>query len=211
MANTNAKNDEQNERPNWGSVPVPDPTKLTTEAVTRLSDQLKELFGQRFEAVDKELARLNRALDQRPEAIVVEINHLRALVDKQFEGVKEQFNARDREVAGALIAQKTYVEEQNKSNALAAAKAETGFDKRIEGIDSKINLQTKTNDDKISDLKDRLTAIESNKVGSVDTIRWLFGAIAAIAALVAVYSFSQQNAHIIVEKPNTVTMQQPQP
>lgn len=175
-----------------GSVPVPDPTKLTTDAVTKLESQLKELFGVRFEKIDKELERLSDALDTRPAAIVKDIGHLHDLMAERFNGIAEQFRGRDKAVESALAAQKESVREQNKANLDAAAKSEAGFEKRIEGIAATINAQNKATEDRIGDIKDRLTAIESVKVGSGDTMKWIFGGLAALAAIVAILTFSQR-------------------
>jgi Flp pilus assembly protein TadB len=135
-----------------GSVPVPDPTKLTTDAVNALSEQLKELFGVKLDALESLML--------------------------------EKFTGRDKALEAALAAQQARVEEQNKSNALAATKAESGFDKRIQEVSERMVQQTKSNDDRFSDLKDRLTAVESIKKGSSEMLAWIFGAAGVALAVV---------------------------
>jgi len=190
-----------------GSTPVPDPTKLTTEAVDRLKETLKELFGARFEHVEKALDRLQMQLDTRPAAIVQEIAHLRGLmdekfrtIDERFKGVDQQFAGRDTALAAALLAQKTSVEEQNKANALATSKSEAGFTKQIDGATLTISASAKSSDekievvksliqagqasadDKIEDVRNRIGALENQKKGASDN----WAGIAAAAALVLV-------------------------
>jgi hypothetical protein len=135
----------------FGSVPIPDPTKLTTDAVNALSVQLKELFDVKLKAIESLTA--------------------------------EKFTGRDKALEAALLAQQARVEEQNRSNALAASKAETGFDKRIQEVSERMVQQTKSNDDRFSDMKDRITALESIKKGSNEMLGWIFGAIGVAAAI----------------------------
>lgn len=174
-------------------VPDPDPTKLTTEAVDRLKENLLELFGARLEAVNKELERLAKRIEDRPEEVEKQIGRLEALTDEKFKGVDQQFAGRDVALAAALLAQKTSVEEQNKSNALSASKSEAGFAKQIDGISALITAQSKGTDDKINDLKDRLTAIESRGEGVSDAWGWLVGALGiGLAVVMAGLAFSRR-------------------
>ena len=119
---------------------------------------------------------------------------------EKFAGVKDQFGGRDTALAAALLAQKTSVEDQNKSNAQAATKAEDRFTKEIDSakdtvttqartFDDKISavrsefaISTKSNEDKVEDLRARIGAVENQKKGSVDN----WGAIAAVISTIAV-------------------------
>ena len=107
-------------------VPSPDPTKLTTDAVAALKEQLVELFGKEMRFIQHEIDRLRAEIDQRPNEIREAIGHLTVLVGEKFKGVEQQFIGRDVALAAALLAQKASVDEQNRSNAAAAAKAEAG-------------------------------------------------------------------------------------
>jgi len=195
-----------------GRVPVPDPTRLTQEAVDRAVATLKDIFAPRFHAIENDAERLRAQIDARPAAVAVEISHLndlfgtgQKLVDEKFKGVADQFAGRDTALAAALLAQKTSVEEQNKSNAAATAKSEASFTKQIDGIAILIGtlgtgftdkvdtvkeiltVATKTSDTAIADMKTRLTAIESRKEGSASVgvlIFSLIGAGAGVAAII---------------------------
>lgn len=146
------------------STPIPDPTKLTTEAVDRLKEQLTTQFNLRIDALEKEIARLQKELESRPQA---------ALVDEKFRGVNEQFAGRDVALAAALLAQKTSVADQNNSNLIAADKAEKSFIEQIRGIQSLLSQQDKAATDKIDDLKLRLQAIDSRNEGSGNAVNWI--------------------------------------
>src|SRR6185295_4810558 len=92
-----------------GSVPVPDPTKLTTDAVQSLKEQLIALFAKQFEFADKEIIRLRAEIDASPKIMMEQIKHLEVLMNEKFKGVDQQFAGRDTALAAALLAQKTSV------------------------------------------------------------------------------------------------------
>jgi len=93
-----------------GTVPVPDPTKLTTDAVTLAKEE-----------IDKRLI------------------SLRELLEEKFKGVSTEFAMRDIALAAAFKAAEAAVKQQNESNTLAIDKAGTAFTKQIDGLDEKIN------------------------------------------------------------------------
>jgi cation transport regulator ChaB len=87
----------------YGSVPVPDPTELTSRAVDALDKKLTALFNtklegelqvleQRLEGIDKatELARTNL-----PQTVNDQVTHLKELILVMFESVQTQFKERD--------------------------------------------------------------------------------------------------------------------
>jgi hypothetical protein len=96
-----------------GSVPVPDPTKLTTDAVALATAQIEKLFDVKLEGVVK-------------------------LIDEKFAGVKTEFTMRDIALSAAFKAAEAAVSQQNNSNTLAIDKAGTAFTKQIDGLDEKI-------------------------------------------------------------------------
>jgi hypothetical protein len=112
-----------------GLVPVPDPTKLTTDAVAALKSELTYITDLRFEALE-------------------------SLLLEKFKGVSTEFAMRDIALAAAFKAAEAQVKQQNESNTLAIDKSGTAFTKQIEGLD-----------DKIDDLKDRMTIMESRTAG----------------------------------------------
>jgi hypothetical protein len=96
------------------NVPVPDPTKLTTDAVALLREQVLEILNIRLGAT-------------------------RELTDQKFIGVATEFTMRDIALAAAFKAAEAQVAQQNQSNQLAADKAATAFTKQIDNLDEKIN------------------------------------------------------------------------
>ncbi len=94
-------------------VPVPDPTKLTTDAVALVKADLENLFD-------------------------VKLSGFRELIDQKFAGVTTEFTMRDIALAAAFKAAEAAVKQQNESNALAAEKAASAFTKQIDSLDEKI-------------------------------------------------------------------------
>jgi hypothetical protein len=230
-----------------GNTPVPDPTVLTTAALTReiaalkelvvvrldgmdkaqslfevnltrvptdtdkQIQHLKELHDSRFEQIakqsetrfvqllseaelarhsvevridgmDKAIALLQRNSDQivqqSVEDTLQKINALKGVHEEKFASIQKQFQERDVRteqsskdskvaVDAALQAAKEAVGEQNKSSALAIAKSEAATTKQIDQMGQFIQSGNKATDDKIDDIKERLTRIEGKSEGSV--------------------------------------------
>jgi len=158
-----------------------DPTALTTQQLLRENFWLRELteakltqLEQRMEASDKAVTLLQQFADRTPTTKDVqhEVAQLREVLIEKFEGVRTQLQERDAQtekasrdvksaVDAAFAAAKEAVGEQNKSNALAIAKSEAGFTKQIDMLGETNKTNMKGVDDKIGDIKERLTVIES--------------------------------------------------
>jgi uncharacterized membrane protein YfhO len=173
-----------------GLRPVPDPTLLTTqqlyreisivrESVDESVASVKSVLETRLSAMDHANDLLQASTDKIPSQIDERIGQLREVTSEKFKSIATQFTerdirteqtARDSKVAvdAALQAAKEAVGEQNKSNALAIAKSEATFTKQIDQIGVLISTMQKGIDDKIDDIKTRLQAIESHKLGVVD-------------------------------------------
>ncbi len=185
-----------------GSRPVPDPTVLTTQALAQAISSLKELFETRISALEKNMELLQQGLDERSKEVRETVKHLERLHDEKFCRIQTQISERDIQtekasrdvkaaVDAAFAAAKEAVGEQNKSNALAIGKSEATTTKQLDGITDQIKTNTKTTDEKIADIKDRLTIIESIPKGIASTKleatqNWGFvvGAIGMISGLV---------------------------
>jgi hypothetical protein len=159
-----------------GSRPVPDPTVLTTQALAQAIGALKELFETRVSAIEKAMSSLTSQLDEKSKETREAVKHLERLHEEKFVRIQTQILERDAQsdkaardvkaaVDAAFAAAKEAVGEQNKSNALAIGKSETSVLKLIDGITEIIKTNDRTNSDKIGDLKDRLTIIESTTKG----------------------------------------------
>lgn len=97
-----------------GSVPVPDPTKLTTDAVTLAKADIEKLFD-------------------------VKLSGARELVAEKFKGVATEFTMRDIALAAAFKAAEAAVNQQNASNTLAIDKAATATTKQIDSLIERID------------------------------------------------------------------------
>jgi uncharacterized phage infection (PIP) family protein YhgE len=155
------------------------PTLLDTAMVSLknlVSDSistLRDIHNQRFDKIDTQIAERDTVAER---------------------------TSRDNKVAvdAAFAAAKEAVGEQNKSNALAIAKSEAAFTKQIDQIGELLKAIEKATSDKIDDLKDRLTMLESTGRGArdvTDTSRqqhnwvinlWAVMGMAALAILVSI-------------------------
>lgn len=139
----------------------------------------------RMEASDEAVRLLQRFADRTPTTKDVENNveRLREVTSEKFTGVQTQITERDLQVDravkdvkeatdkaardvksavdAAFAASKEVVSEQNKSNAAAIDKSEKAFTKQIDGLNDLIKTTAKATDDKINDIKERITIIES--------------------------------------------------
>jgi hypothetical protein len=198
-------------------TPSPDPTYLTTQALTREVNALKELIEIRLDAQDRATGLLQDASARGPALGVVEerVSSLVGLIDEKFASVKAQqlekfdsiqiqFRERDTRtdqtsrdaktaVDAALQAAKEAVGEQNKSGALAIAKSEASTIKQIDQIAVLLQNVNKATDDKISDLKDRLTMIEGRSGGQGSLIAYMIAGLGLVGTLVgAVYGVTHR-------------------
>lgn len=151
-------------------TPVPDPTTLTTQSLLR------------------EIAGLRELLEARLSTVSLAVNQLEELHQEKFNSIAIQFRERDTRaeqsakdskiaVDAALQAAKEAVGEQNKSSALAIAKSESATMKQIDQIASLITTLNKSLDDKVVDIKDRMTLIEGHSKGSSDLWGYVAGAV----------------------------------
>lgn len=172
--------------------PVPDPTVLTTQQLTVAILNLKELFESRMSAMDKAVELLQQTANRSPTVNEVYMQH-----EERFKSIAVQFAernirteqiSRDSKVAvdAALQAAKEAVGEQNKSSALAIAKSEAATTKQIDQIAVIIQTTNSGMNDKIDDIKDRITSIESKKTGSSEMLAFVFGGIGVIVGVVGV-------------------------
>jgi hypothetical protein len=149
--------------PGQGWVPVPDPTKLTTEQLRRELDIMAAELRRESEA--------NRAL------LMGDILHLRELHAERFDAIDMRFHERDvrfdqekdarkEAIAAALLAQKELIDQQTVSNALATGKSEAGFTKQIDQIGLLLDGMEKSITERITELKERIDRGEGSSSGS---------------------------------------------
>lgn len=161
-------------------------------------NHLKELHGVRFSETNVEIRTVEKAImmridgmdravvllqtiaDRVPPLIDEKIAGLEGIHNEKFNSIATQFRERDVRteqsskdskvaVDAALQAAKEAVGEQNKSSALAIAKSEAATTKQIDQIQQFIGSGNKATDDKIDDIKERLTRIEGTAEGTTAT------------------------------------------
>jgi hypothetical protein len=115
--------------------------------------------------------------------IVLRLDLLDARTAEQKQDTTNALNA-------ALAAQKEAVAAQTASSEKSITKSETATTERIKGVETLLSTSTKATDDKITDLKDRVIAIEAVKLGNVEGVATVRSnstdARAIIASLVGV-------------------------
>jgi hypothetical protein len=157
----------------------------------------QELSDARFSAMDKAIALLQVINDRSPAEVDRKIMGLQKLHEEKFASIANQFSerdvrtdtsARDSKVAvdAALQAAKEAVGVQQQSNALAINKSETTTKEQITALGILIQSNTKNTDEKIDDIKQRLTRIEGTASGHGDVLGWIIGVVGAIAAAVSI-------------------------
>jgi uncharacterized membrane protein len=146
--------------------PVPDPTALTTEASIRLEIMLRNL-------IQSEILHQNDLFSERFMRIDTRFNMLDARTAEQKQDTTNALNA-------ALAAQKEAVAAQTASSEKSITKSETATTERIKGVETLLSTSTKATDDKITDLKDRIIAIEARKQGATEETENLQGSSANI-------------------------------
>jgi DNA anti-recombination protein RmuC len=193
--------DEPSPRSN---IPIPDPTLLTTQQLVAAIGALKELVFARIDGIERNLEGVHDSLEAIPGQTGRQVDHLRdvlevrfSLQDEKFRSIATQFTerdvrteqtSRDSKVAidAALQAAKESVSSQNESSSQAISKSEAATNKNIDQLGTLINSTTAGLNDKIDDIKDRLTRIEGVKAGGTDvrgSILAGFGALMLLLGL----------------------------
>lgn len=176
------------------NLPMPDPTHLTTRQLLREIATLKEIVFTKLESsntehalirsviearlngIDKATMLLQDGSDKLPAHIDEKISASHDIHEEKFASIQVQFRERDVRteqsskdskvaVDAALQAAKEAVGKQNESSDRAILKSEAAVMKQIDQIMQLINGNNKAVDDKINDVKERLTRAEGNSEG----------------------------------------------
>jgi len=162
---------------------LPDPTKRTLEALNREIENLEEKTDDAFDFREKLTAQSLAHIELRFQ--LIEAARIEQKADTK------------QAVVDALSAQKEAVKEQTTASDRSIAKSETATNKQLEQQYSTFTAALTGLDDKNTDLKDRIarveselksrmTIIESVKKGATDNTMALYAAAAALVGVVAI-------------------------
>jgi hypothetical protein len=161
--------------------PDPDPTLLTTAALLREIDQLRNLVRGWVDS-------LQLLLESRIEAATLvretQIKSIASVIGARLDG-------NDTALQAALQAAEKAVAKQNESFALATKKSEDALFKQLDQLGVLINTANKGLEDKINDVRDRLTRYEGGLAGvgvthaeGRDNLRTIIASVAVVVAIV---------------------------
>ena len=149
-----------------GSRPVPDPTVLTTDQLRREIGALRELMESRFSGSEKIAEIMESALSKLRLSYKEDIQRAQELSDEKFNSVETQFRERDTRAEQTAKDNKTSVDAALAAAKEAVGKTEAAFTKQMDMLSAQMTQLGKALDDKIDDVKTRVTIIESNRAGA---------------------------------------------
>lgn len=189
------------------SVPMPDPTTLTTEQLDRAISALESRIDARIDAMDKASRLLHEDFTRVPTEMDRRLGHLQELIfskldavskvtEQQFNAIGMRFEEMDKRtaqlsvadktaIAAALQAQKEAAGAQNEANAAANAKMEKNFAELIAQGQSLLLEVRRNNEIQIGDLKSRVDKAEARGKGVGDVWGWVVGTAGMILAIVS--------------------------
>lgn len=159
--------------------PTPDPTTLTTAQLLRVAHAERDytdgqiaVLLERLRGIDKATEVLNETVHRVPTDMQQAIGNLSALMDERFVSVATQFKERDtrseREsrdnkvaVDAAFAAQKEAAAKQDEANQKAIDKSEKATNETIKKNEESGAQQNRALSDKIDDVKERISTLES--------------------------------------------------
>jgi hypothetical protein len=180
-------------------LPVPDPSKLTTEQLDREIAALKEIVFTRLEGMDRALTLATETINRQPTETEKAIGHLRDMLgarmngmdeirNEKFIGIQAQFRERDIRFEQAAREANGRVEIALQAAKEAVAKSEVSTIKQLDQLQESIRQVDKTSDDKLADVKDRLNREGGRGEGHSDVWGWI---VAAVAALIAILEYKK--------------------
>jgi len=144
----------------------PDPTALTTEALSREVKALKDLLTLRFEELERVCLDGDATLKNTTEL-------LRDLTDEKFDAVAREMHLVENQrieqkqdamasLAAALAAAKEAVKEQTTASGLSIAKSENATNEQLKQLTATFNTAIEGVNRSINDIKERVGKIESS-------------------------------------------------
>jgi ribosomal protein S11 len=150
--------------PDWR--PIPDPTVLTTEAIRRDIDHLRELFDARYVGLEADFESFTAHHDREHREIVEKaIQHLKELTDEKFRGIAVQFAERDVRTEQAFTASTEAITAAMAAQEKAIGKSEVAVAKQIEELRTTFVTALDGTNAKVDDVKDRVVRAEGSLTG----------------------------------------------
>lgn len=138
-----------------------DSVRLPTEVQEAVSS-LKYLHEEKFNSVEKEV--MNRRI-----LVNKQIEDIDILMNQKFAGVEKQFQERDIRIEQIIEGATAIANSRFESSEKAIVKSEASILKQIDQQSTNISDIRQTLDDKINDVKDRLTKIEGQGLGRIES------------------------------------------
>jgi hypothetical protein len=197
-----ADDPKQGARTDW--VPIPDPTTLTTEQLSRELSGLREILTTRLDAMDRAAVLLNENVTRVPTDTDKQISHLKELHEERFSSIQQQFVERDVRteqaasankiaIDAAFLAQKAAADAVNESNAAAITKSEIAAKEKIDGLAALFRSSFDSIGVQIGALTSRLDRGEGASRGSTETRTehrldgtFILGVVMAVVGVIAV-------------------------
>jgi len=189
--------------------PVPDPTLLTTQQLTREIGALREIIETRLDGNDKAYEILHQIIHTLPSQVDEKIDALKEVHEEKFRSIQGQFTERDVRTDQTSRDSKLAVDAALQAAKEAVAKSETATVKQIDQQGELISSNTDSLNDKIDDIKQRLTILEGRGEGANENrSRHQAAGSYLIAAVGLVLTFISVGSAIYVATKSTPAPQQ---
>jgi len=195
----------------FGSRPVPDPTELTDRAIARLEKQLTLYIDGEIKAIEARLDAQDKAQSTREVSVEIiheeiqrRVTQLQELHEQKFAAIQVQLAERDSRVASekkdaklavdaAFAAAKETGALQEKANREAIDKSERATSETIKTNQESGRASIAALSKGLDEVKDRVTRIESAKVGGTENRTNFYATIGLIATVtflfIAIFGF----------------------
>ena len=164
-------------RLNQLSTPNPDPTILTTQALQReiesvreqfhdKTDMVRQVVEERLSCLEHAVEGLRNLVEGAPARRDQALKQLQELMDEKFHAVSARFAERDLRANASYLANKEAISAALTAVKETNTKSETAFTKQVDQLMALIYASQKGADEKIDDVKERLTIMESRGLGA---------------------------------------------
>jgi hypothetical protein len=178
------------DEPSNRNVPVPDPSKLTTDQLHNEISNLKELLLSRINSIE-------HAISNMPVEVEKLIVHLKEIVTERFRSVERQLSQVEEQrveqkldtkaaVDAALTAQKEAVKEQTLASGLSIAKSEMATSEQLKQLNVTFTTAITGVLSSLNDLKERVGRIESIKQGGKEALFAVYALAGFILTLLVI-------------------------